>query len=68
MLCDMRDGYQLKIISNNIGKNFMIFTFYLVLSTISLESHYNFDLSRLISFVALGHSSVDRVVNYKIQN
>ena len=41
---------------------------YLVLSTISLESHDNFHLSRLISFVALGHSSVDRVVNYKIQN
>ena len=40
---------------------------YLVLSIISLESHEYFLLSRLISFVALGHSSVDRVVNDKLQ-
>ena len=40
---------------------------YLILSTISLESHYKFTFSRLISFVALGHSSVDRVVTDKIQ-
>ena len=40
---------------------------YLILSTISLESHFKFTFSRLISFVALGHSSVDRVVTDKIQ-
>ena len=39
---------------------------YLILSTSSLGSHFEFTFSRHISFVALGHSSVDRVVNDKI--
>ena len=34
---------------------------YLILSTISLESHFKFIFSRLISFIVLGHSSVDRL-------
>ena len=50
---------------NWIGR-FLDDFFYSVLSTISLKSHDNFLLYRLISFVALGHSSADRVVNDKI--
>ena len=46
---------------NWIGR-FLDDFFYSVLSTISLKSHDNFLLYRLISFVALGHSSVDGVV------
>ena len=44
--------------SNMIIYHFVQLLFYLILSTISLESHFKFTFSRLISFVALGQSSV----------
>ena len=55
---------------SNLSSNFdiLLFCIYLILSTISLESHFKFTFSRLISFVALGHSSVDRVVTDKIKD
>ena len=57
---------------DNVFKYALFFTLplneyiYFILSTISLESHFRFTFSRLISFIALGHSSVN-VVTDKIQ-